>query len=143
MTRERVLTAIMAGLVSLLGWLLLQPGCCIDHVASPESLAVANLRTINTALSTFASLHNGRHATMQQLISAGLLDSKFEFSVPGYSFAIMTAGSNYTVTATPMSRDAGAYGYYVGPDGAVRYQKQTSANCTPCFPAGQAGEIVQ
>ena len=45
--------------------------------AANESAAVANLRTINTALVTYLAANGGRYGGIPDLIQAGLLDGRF------------------------------------------------------------------
>jgi hypothetical protein len=110
---------------------------------SQESSAVAQLRTINTAEVTYLSSAGGQYGSVPELITAGLLDSRFAGSVSGYTFGVMASGTNYTATATPASTNAGRYGYYSTPDAVIRWATATAATCTPCFPAGQSGSPVQ
>jgi hypothetical protein len=77
------------------------------------------------------------------LITAGLIDSRFNSAVSGYSFTVTASGSDYTVDAFPTSTNSGRFGYYSLPDAVVRYQAATATNCNPCFPTGQSGSPVQ
>jgi hypothetical protein len=113
--------------------------CC----GSAESSAVAQLRTINTAEVTYLSSNGGKYGSIPELISQGLLDSRFAGSVSGYTFTATASGSDYTVTAMPSSPDVGRFGYYSNPDAVIRYYTTTSATCTPCFPNGLSGAPVQ
>jgi hypothetical protein len=106
---------------------------------SNDSAAVANVRTITTAEVTYLSASGGRYGTMEDLIAAGLLDIGFTGTKSGYTFAIATTGSDYTITARPASADTGRrYGYYSVPDGVVRYSTQTTL-----APAKMAGRPVE
>ena len=108
-----------------------------------ESSAVANIRTINTAEVTYLSSNGGVYGSVPELITAGLLDSRYTGSVSGYTFAVTASGTEYTATATPTSTNAGRFGYYSTPDAVVRYATAVSATCKPCFPPGQSGAPVQ
>jgi type IV pilus assembly protein PilA len=120
------------------------PSLLRSRQAANESAAVANLRTINTAQVTYLSSSGGAYGAITNLVTAGLLDSRFSgASVSGYAYAVAVATGDYTATATPSATNSGRYGYYSTPDGVVRYQTATSTNCSPCFPAGQAGNPVQ
>ena len=110
---------------------------------APESAAVSNLRTINTAEVTYLAGHDGHYSTIPDLITAGLLDSRFEREVSGYLFEVTVFGSDYTATAMPASREAGKYGYYSGPDPVIRYAGSATETCTPCFPEGMSRAPVQ
>jgi hypothetical protein len=109
---------------------------------SPESSAVAQLRTINTAEITYFSSAGGKYGSIPELISEGLLDSRFSGPVSGYTFAVTASGSDYSATATPTSTNAGRYGYFSPPDAVIRYATVPSPTCKPCFPAGQSGAPV-
>jgi hypothetical protein len=114
------------------------------HSTGPdqEFPSVSNLRTINTAQVTYRSWR-GSYGTIPELITAGLLDSRYATSLSGYTFTIDASVSGYTATATPTSTKAGRFGYYSLEDAVVRYQRATSNICSPCFPNGQSGAPVQ
>src|SRR5262249_20878582 len=57
--------------------------------AANESAAVSNLRTINTAEVTYLSSAGGSYGSLPELVTAGLLDTRFNTGVvSGYSFAV-------------------------------------------------------
>src|ERR1700704_4390901 len=87
------------------------PSLLRSRQAAQESSAVAQIRTINTAEVTYLSSTQGAYGSVPQLITAGLLDSRFTTSVSGYTFAVTAAASDYTAVATPTSTNAGRYGY--------------------------------
>jgi len=118
------------------------PSLLRSRQAAQESSAVAQVRTINTAEVTYLSSNGGNYGSVPQLITAGLLDTRFASSVSGYVFAVTASGTDYTATATPTSTNAGRYGYYSTPDAVVRYQTTTGANCNPCFPTSMSGGPV-
>jgi type IV pilus assembly protein PilA len=119
------------------------PSLLRSRQAAQESSAVAQLRTINTAEVTYLSSNQGSYGSVGNLITQGLLDTRFAASVSGYQFAITASGTDYTATATPTSTNAGRFGYYSQPDAVIRYQTATATNCNPCFPAGLSGNPVQ
>jgi prepilin-type N-terminal cleavage/methylation domain-containing protein len=120
------------------------PSLLRSRQAASEATAVGTLRTINTAQVTYLSSSGGAYGTLPDLVSSGLLDSRFSGgTISGYSYGLETDTGTYTATATPISTNSGRYGYYSGPDGVVRYQTATSTNCNPCFPPSQAGIPVQ
>jgi type IV pilus assembly protein PilA len=119
------------------------PSLLRSRQAANESSAVSNLRTINTAEVTYLSSAGGNYGSLPELITAGLLDSRFGGAVSGYSFTVEATGADYTATATPTSTNSGRFGYYSLPDAVIRYQTTTSGTCNPCFPAGQSGSPVQ
>jgi prepilin-type N-terminal cleavage/methylation domain-containing protein len=117
------------------------PSLLRSRQAANESAAVANLRTINTAQVTYLSSSGGVYGGVGDLITAGLLDTRFSNTttgVSGYSFGVTTATGNYTATATAISTNNGRYAYYSGPDGVVLYTSTATL-----APAGQAGNPVQ
>ena len=124
------------------------PSLLRSRQAAQESSAVAQIRTINTAQVTYLSSNAGSYGSVPELITQGLLDSRFGGSVSGYNFSVTASGSDYTAQAIPTSTNAGRYGYYSTPDAVVRYatsaiQSTNSSTCSPCFPTGQSGSPVQ
>ena len=119
------------------------PSLLRSRQAANESSAVANVRTINTAEVTYMSSSGGNYGALSDLVTAGLVDSRFSGAVSGYSFTVNASGANYTLDAFPTSTNSGRFGYYSLPDAVVRYQPSTATNCAPCFPTGQSGSPVQ
>ena len=119
------------------------PSLLRSRQAAQESSAVSNIRTINTAEVTYLSSNSGNYGSIPQLITAGLLDSRYATSLSGYSFTVTASSSDYTASATPTSTNAGRYGYFSLPDAVIRYQTATSSTCNPCFPTNQSGNPVQ
>ena len=117
------------------------PSLLRSRQAANESAAVANLRTINTAQITYLTSSAGAYGGIGDLITAGLIDTRFSNTttgVSGYSFAVATATGEFTSTATAISSNNGRYAYYSGPDGVVRYTSTTTL-----APTGQASQPVQ
>ena len=119
------------------------PSLLRSRQAAQESSAVAQIRTVNTAEVTYLSSNGGSYGSIPELITQGLLDSRFSGSVSGYTFTVTASGSDYTANATPTSTNAGRFGYFSMPDAVVRYQTTTGTTCNPCFPTGQSGAPVQ
>src|SRR5438552_6481779 len=119
------------------------PSLLRSRQSAQESSAVAQVRTVNTAEITYLSSNQGSYGNIAQLITQGLLDTRFSGSVSGYSFVVSASGSDYTVSATPTSTNAGRFGYYSAPDAVIRYASVTSATCAPCFPTNLSGSPVQ
>src|SRR5436309_6482132 len=119
------------------------PSLLRSRQSAQESAAVAQIRTINTAEITYLSSNQGSYGNAAQLITQGLLDSRFSGSVSGYNFVVTVSGSDYTASATPTSTNAGRFGYYSTPDAVIRYASVTSTTCTPCFPSGMSSSPVQ
>ena len=119
------------------------PSLLRSRQSAQESSAVAQIRTVNTAEITYLSSNQGSYGDIPQLITQGLLDSRFAGSVSGYSYAVSVSGSDYTTSATPTSTNAGRFGYYSTPDAVIRYASVSSTTCSPCFPTGLSGSPVQ
>ncbi len=119
------------------------PSLLRSRQAANESSAVANVRTVNSAEVTYLSSAGGSYGTIGALITAGLIDSRFNAAISGYSFTVTASGTDYTVSAYPTSTNTGRFGYYSVPDAVVRYASATATNCSPCFPSGQSGSPVQ
>ena len=116
------------------------PSLLRSRQAAHEASAVATLRTINTAQITYLSTSNGKFGNMSDLIANALLRSDFiPGPVSGYNFAITldSAGSDFTVTAVPATANDGRYGYFITPDGTIRYSMAISL-----APVGSAGAPV-
>ena len=119
------------------------PSLLRSRQSANESSAVANLRTMNTAEATYLTSSGGNYGAVSDLVNAGLVDSRFNNAVSGYSFTISSSGAMYTATAYPTSANSGRYGYYTQPDVAIRYDAASgAANCIPCYPTGQSGKPV-
>ena len=114
------------------------PSLLRSRQAANESSAVANIRTINTAQITYLSSNGGNYGQISNLVTAGLLDSRFNGTVSGYNYTVASTGPDYTATADPASSNTGRYGYYSLPDAVVRYSSAASL-----APAGQNGQPVQ
>jgi hypothetical protein len=91
------------------------------RAAANESAAVANLRTINTALFTYLSVTGGRYGSLEDLIGAGILDTSFRGVKAGFNYSIVASGSEYAAAAIPANSASGRFGYYAAPDAVVRY----------------------
>jgi len=116
------------------------PSLLRSRQAAHEAAAVATLRTINTAEVTYLSTANGKYGALTDMISNALLPSNFvPGPVSGYNFVITldSTNSNITVFADPASTNEGRYGYYITPDGTVRYSTVTAS-----APTGMAGQPV-
>ena len=103
-----------------------------------ETSAVANLRTVSNAEATYLSSSGGSYGDLSQLVSERLLDDRFSRGSHGGYYYSITAGSfAFTATATPLSSNAGRYGYYMHPDSVIRYSTTMTL-----APAGKAGHPV-
>jgi type IV pilus assembly protein PilA len=123
------------------------PSLLRSRQAANESAAVSNLRTINTAEVTYLSSAGGNYGTLADLVTAGLLDTRFSgAAVSGYAFAVSASGANYTANASPASANTGRYAYYALPDAVIRYSSATSGCGGPsgnCFPGSMSLQPVQ
>jgi type IV pilus assembly protein PilA len=115
------------------------PSLLRSRQAAQEAGAVASVRTITTAEVMYLSSSGGRYGPLTALQSAGLLDSSFP-NKGGYVYAIdvPSAGTDYTIWASPSSSNSGRYAYYSVPDGVVRYSTDSAM-----APSGQVGNPVQ
>src|SRR5438132_11212701 len=77
------------------------PSLLRSRQAANETSAVANLRTINTAEVTYLSSASGNFGTVTDLITAGLIDSRFNGTVSGYSFTVSASVQVYISTVLP------------------------------------------
>src|SRR5882724_7728620 len=96
------------------------PSLLRSRQAANESSAVANTRTLNTAEVTYMSSSGGSYGTIANLVTAGLVDSRFNSPLSGYTFTVTASAQEYTANATPVSTNSGRYGYYSTPDAVVR-----------------------
>src|SRR5438105_7803193 len=64
------------------------PSLLRSRQAANESSAVANVRTIYTAEVTYLSSAGGNYGGVPELVTAGLLDSRFTGPVSGYGFSV-------------------------------------------------------
>jgi type IV pilus assembly protein PilA len=119
------------------------PSLLRSRQSAQESAAVAQLRTINTAEVTYLSSNHGAFGSIPDLVTQGLLDSRFLGSVSGYNFTIAASGPNYTANADPTSVNSGRFGYYSTPDAVIRYATYQGGNCSPCYPGALSGAPVQ
>jgi hypothetical protein len=109
---------------------------------SNETVAIAELRTIDTAEVTYLYGPAGKYGTIPDLIAAGLLDSRFDGPLSGYTFVVTASDRDYTAIAAPVSTKTGRYGFYSGRDAVVRYAQIATATCNPCYPKGMSGMPV-
>ena len=123
------------------------PNLLRSRQAASETAAVSTLKAINTAQVTYMSTSGGNAGTLADLVTAGLLDSRFTGgAVSGYNFVVTASGYDYTATATPVSANSGRFAYYTAPDAVIRYSTATTGCGGPggnCFPTGMSGVPVQ
>ena len=95
----------------------------------------------------YLSTSGGNAGTLPDLVTAGLLDSRFAGgTVGGFNFSVTASGLDYTASATPASANSGRFAYFTLPDAVIRYSTATTGCGGPggnCFPAGMSGLPVQ
>ena len=116
------------------------PSLLRSRQAANEAHAVANLRTLNTAEVTYISGHAGQFGDIDSLITAGLVDARYQTGSAGYNFTLTMTSSNldYTAVATAQGPNAGRYDYWTRPDYVIRYSTDPTR-----APAGLTGEPVR
>ena len=115
------------------------PNLIRSRQTANENAAVANLRTISNAEAAYLSVTGGSFGTLSHLVSAQLLDDRFTGgSISGYTYSIRASSFEFTAMATPLSSNAGRYGYYMVTDGVIRY-----STAITMAPVGQAGGAVR
>jgi prepilin-type N-terminal cleavage/methylation domain-containing protein len=116
------------------------PSLLKSRQSANESAAVSNLRLLNTAEVTYSSTNNGAYGTVAQLVSAGLLDARFNLVVSGYSFSVSPSANalDYTSNAIARVLNDGKYDYYSKPDYVIRYSMDPTR-----APSGLTGEPVR
>ena len=116
------------------------PSLLRSRQAANESAAVANLKTINAALVAYASSHSSTYGAVADLVTKGLVDTRFLAGVSGYDYVITLSGDafDFTAAATATSPNTGRYDFYSTPDFVIRYSTVTSR-----APAGFNGQPVQ
>jgi competence protein ComGC len=116
------------------------PSLFKSRLAANESSAVANLRNVSTAEVTYSLTSSGSFGSIDDLISAGLLDSRYLTTMSGYDITIDISGNplDFTATATARGENDGRYDYYTRPDYVIRYSTTPGR-----APAGLTGEPVQ
>ena len=123
------------------------PNLIRSRQAANEAAAVSTLKAINTAQVAYLSTSGGNFGALGDLVTAGLLDSRFLGpAISGYAFAAAASGAEYTATANPTSANSGRFGYFSWSDAVVRYSTATSGCGGPggnCFPHGMSGQPVQ
>jgi hypothetical protein len=110
----------------------------VGRAAANETAAVANLRTINTALITYLSANGGKYGRLEDLINAGLLDASFMETKAGFDYSILSIGSEYAAAALPANSTSGRFGFFSTPDAVIRY-----STFEPLAPPQRGGSAVQ
>ena len=116
------------------------PSLLRSRQVAHETSAVANLKTLNTAQISYTTVSGGTYGTMNDLMGAALIDSRFSGTISGYNYTFDLAANfrNFTVYATAMSTNEGRYDYSTAPDYVIRYTTVSTR-----APIGQTGQPVQ
>jgi len=116
------------------------PSLLRSRQVAHETSAVASLKTLNTAQISYTAISGGTYGVMTDLISNGLVDSRFTSTISGYNYAFAIAANfrNFTVYATAISANEGRYDFSTAPDYVIRYTTVTSR-----APNGMAGAPVR
>jgi hypothetical protein len=109
------------------------PSLLRSRQVANEAAAVANLRSIHSAEEQFKA-SGTRYGDLRELITAGYLDDSFLRDKSGYTFSVTVLLTEYTATALPASTNTGRYGYFIDPNGVVRYSETATL-----APPGQNG----
>jgi hypothetical protein len=88
-----------------------------------EANAIANIEKINEAQVTYM-MSNRKYGSLQDLVSAGLVDSRLVDQTMGYRLQIETQKDNYIVIASALA-PSGRYDYYSFSDAVVRYSSDS------------------
>lgn len=110
-----------------------------------ETSAIATLRTIAQAEMTYSTTNPGHYASFEQLVEAGLLDSRFNHSSPEYH------GYVFTLNIDPSDLDPGSYSCNADPavtsphGGRHFYIDSTSQDVkmNPTQPATKKDELLR
>jgi len=104
-----------------------------------ERVAMSTLRTINIAEVEYATSHGGAWGTLDDLVDAMLLDSRFkQRTVFGYRYDIAFLSDGYLTTATrDVSNCAARWNLFSKPDGIIKYSTDPAS-----APHGKAGQAV-
>lgn len=127
---------IVVGIILIIAAIAI-PSLLRSRQVANESSAVADLRLVNAAEINYLTSNGGRFGDVTQLISAGLLETRFSTRINGYTFSVSTNGLEYTATADPVASTQGRYSYYSTPEAVIRYSTSITA-----APSGQAGNPV-
>jgi len=88
-----------------------------------EANAIANIERINTAQVKYM-MSARKYGSLQDLVSAGLVDSRLLDQTMGYRLQIETQNDNYIVIGTALV-PSGRYDYYSFSDAVVRYSSDS------------------
>lgn len=116
------------------------PSLLRSRQAANESVAVSNLRNLNSAQATYSSANFGIYTDIPTLIGEGLIDGRYNganFSGYQYTMALTADQRNYTATASAVSSMTARYDYYTLPNFTIHFSTAITR-----APAGRAGQPV-
>ena len=116
------------------------PSLLRSRQSANETAAVADLKTLTAAQITYSSGLSGAFGTIPQLVSAGLLDNRYNGPLSGYNYSIAVSpnGLDFSAFATAISSNSGRYDYYTTVDYVIRFSTDSTR-----APSGQPGNPVQ
>ena len=116
------------------------PSLLRSRQAANESAAVSNLRNLNSAEVGYSSSHSGQYGSIGDLVSAGLIDNRYQGLMSGYQMTVelSTNALDYTAAATARGPNDGRFDYYSWPDYVIRYSSIAAR-----APSGLSGEPVR
>jgi hypothetical protein len=92
-----------------------------------QAMAITNLRTVNTAEVVFLSSHGGRYGSLPDLMTDGLLDSRYKGPIRGYSFEVTLTGGGKDYEAVAKASDPGLYSFKSTADAVIRFASGPAA----------------
>jgi prepilin-type N-terminal cleavage/methylation domain-containing protein len=114
------------------------PSLLRSRQAANESAAASSLKSINVAQNVYL-MTNHAFGTMEQLITDGLLDTRFQNTLSGYNYSVTVLGTlDYIATAYADNTNNGRYDYYSAPDYVIRYSTEASR-----APTGLTGQPLR
>ena len=116
------------------------PSLLRSRQSANESAAVASLRNLNTAQVAYLSTSGGIYGSVNNLVSAGLLDSRYQSLMSGYDIVVTLSvdSLDFTGNATARGPNDGRFDYFTRPDYVIRYSNTASR-----APTGLSGEPVR
>jgi len=114
------------------------PALLRSRQSANETAAAANLRLVNSAETSYTVSGGLNFGSIPELVTAGLIDSRFLTPLSGYVFTIEASGGDYTAHATVRMANDGRYDFFTRPDNVIRYSTDAAR-----APTGLSGAPVQ
>jgi len=102
-----------------------------------ERSVVATIRALHAAEQSYRA-SAGRYATLNDLISGGILPSDFVSAYADYRLQVSLTGRGYTIVANPIVGASGRWAFESQQDGIIRYSSRVGL-----APRGMAGRPIQ